>query len=129
MLIFAFTAPNRPLSINESNRMHWATRRRRLKPWADATSAAYRLADPAERASVENQLVRVHVRIPFPRRGRRDPHNYSSTLVKTIIDALIANGMAPDDTPEFVTVADPTVAVDPTGIVTVMIEPLEKPHG
>lgn len=124
MLVLTFTAPNRPLSINESSRMHWAERRRRLRPWHDVTLAAYKHADQADKDTLTGRRIKVHITIPFARAGRRDPHNYSSTVLKTIVDALITAGMAPDDTPEFVETAEPKLRKDPHNTVIVYLEPL-----
>ena len=124
MLVLTFTAPTRPLSINESSSMHWAARRRRLRPWHDCTIAAYRHTDAAERERLTGQRIRVHVIIPFARNGRRDPHNYSSTVLKTIVDALITAGLAPDDTPEFIETTEPKLRVDSEGTVVVYLEPI-----
>ena len=124
MLVLTFQAPNRPLSINESSRMHWAERRRRLRPWHDAALAAYKHADQSDKDTLVGRRVRVHLTIPFERAGRRDPHNYSSTVLKTVVDAFITAGMAPDDTPEFVETLEPKLRKDPHGTVLVYIEPL-----
>jgi hypothetical protein len=121
-----FTAPTRPLSINESNRMHWAARNRRLKDWGVCTEVAYRLLDREEKEKLKGQKVKVYVHLPFNRKGRRDPHNYVGTNVKTIVDALINAGLAPDDTPEYITVAEPRLKVDKEHVVLICLEPLGK---
>jgi hypothetical protein len=125
VLVITFTAPNRPVSINESSRLHWAERRRRLKPWHDLALAAYKHADADDKASLADRRIRVHVTLPFARAGRRDPHNYSSTVLKTIVDGLIQAGMAPDDTPEFVETREPRLRVDRENTVLIYLEPLE----
>lgn len=114
-----FQAPTRPLSINESNRLHWAERGRRLNPWKLAVMDAWRNLTPKPVAVCP---VTVHVTIPFERAGRRDPHNYTGTVVKALIDQLVVCGLVPDDTAEWVTVIEPTLAVDKTGTVIVTIE-------
>ncbi len=117
-----FTAPNRPLSINESNRMHWAARKRRLDGWKILTLAAYREASPKDRDAVEGKPCTIQVHLPFERAGRRDAHNYTGTVVKAIIDSLVSAGMVPDDTPEWVTVQDPNLVVDKTGEVRIVVK-------
>ena len=124
MLVLTFTAPNRPLSINESSRMHWAERRRRLRPWHDCTLAAYKHADQGDKDTLSGRRIRIHITIPFARAGRRDPHNYSSTVLKTIVDALVTAGMTADDTHEFVETIEPRLRVDPEGTVLIYLEPL-----
>jgi hypothetical protein len=122
MVLLSFTAPTRPLSENESRRLHWAARNRRLKDWAVLADAAWRHADNKE--SLVGQRIAIHVTLPFSRKARRDSSNYIGTNVKCILDALIRAGMAPDDTPEYIEVIDPKIAIDPTGEVLVLLRPL-----
>jgi hypothetical protein len=103
-----FTAPNRPMSVNEANKLHWAPRRLRLHPWKELTRAAYRDAEPTG----TGVPVRILVWLPFARKARRDPHNYTSTMVKAIIDVLVAEGLVPDDTAEWIEVLDPQLVID-----------------
>lgn len=103
MVELRFPAPNRPVSINE--KMHWAALRRRLAPWRTLTGAAWRAAGSPRPGPCE-----VRVTLPFARAARRDPHNYVAPLVKALIDELVKVGCWPDDTPEFVTVVEPTFA-------------------
>lgn len=122
-LTIEFTAPNRPLSENEKRKMrHWAQWRRRLDPWKDATKEAWVLLPEKDKQAIRDVGVNVLVELPFPRKSRRDPHNYVGTNVKTIIDALTTkvdkkddslswNGAWPDDTPEWVTVLEPELTI------------------
>jgi hypothetical protein len=126
IIIMTFTAPSRPLSTNESNRMHWAARRRRLKDWGTLTEVAYRHLDSEEKATLKDQKIKVYVHLPFSRKSRRDPHNYVGTNVKAIVDALITAGLAPDDTPEYITVCEPRLTVDSSNVVLICLEPLGK---
>jgi len=120
----SFIAPNRPLSINEANRMHWASRRRRLAPWREATREALALAGTEELKAHANQRLHIAVTLPFDRGGRRDPHNYTSTNVKTIVDAIVSSGLLiPDDTAEWAVIQDPQLLVDKTGRVDIVITP------
>ena len=124
MVLLTFSPPTHPLSENESRRMHWAARSRRLKPWAVVTAAAWRVTTKNERDTLVGKKVEITVSIPFSRKGRRDPHNYVSTVVKTIVDALITEGMAPDDTPEYVRVQEPRLVVSKSPEVLVLINPI-----
>jgi crossover junction endodeoxyribonuclease RusA len=112
-----FHPPTHPLSINESNKMHWATRRRRLEPWKRASTIAWRAQVPFWTLGP----VLVSVQLPFDRGARRDAHNYTSTVVKSIVDGLVDAGMCPDDTPEWVEVSDPTLYVERDGLVVVSV--------
>lgn len=124
MLQLTFQVPTHPLSENESRRLHWAARSRRLKPWGICTAAAYRVSDKKDQDTLQGQRIRIEVSIPFLRAGRRDSHNYVSTVVKTIVDALITEGMAPDDTPEYVQVIEPHLVVSKTLDVVVLLTPI-----
>lgn len=115
----SFHPPCRPWSVNE--RRHWASESRDRKLWKAIT-----------RLRAEDYLLRhaipglppsnVKVFIPFYGAGRRDPHNYTGTVVKAIIDGLVAAGCWTDDTAEFVTVIDP-VLVETGGPVLVEVSP------
>lgn len=117
----SFPAPSHPLSINEANRMHWAAKRRRLEPWKGETRLAW-LALGKQRSIVQDKPCTVEVHIPFPDNRRRDPHNYSSTVQKAVIDALVHEvemlgrhrvvvweGCWPDDNPEWVKTLEPVL--------------------
>lgn len=93
------------------------------------TVAAYKTADAGEKATLAGRRIRVHITLPFARNGRRDPHNYSSTVLKTIVDALVTAGMTIDDTAEFIETVEPKLRVDPTLSVVVYLEPLEPLDG
>lgn len=105
-----FQAPNRPLSINESNRMHWAARKRRLKGWAEQTGWAW-LQNRAHWDEVRGKPCSVQVYLPFPDKRRRDAHNYSGTVCKSIIDELVRQRCWHDDTPEWVYLCDSVIVL------------------
>jgi hypothetical protein len=116
-----FIAPTRPLSINESNRLHWASRKRRLDPWRLCVRAAYNSASPKAIVAVKDKPIEIAVTISFPRAGRRDAHNYTGTVVKTIVDELVRCGLVPDDTPDWVTVKDPAILLDKSEKVSIVV--------
>jgi crossover junction endodeoxyribonuclease RusA len=113
-----FEQPTHPLSINEANRMHWAARRRRLDPWHARTF----LYAKALEIDTQTEPVNIKLTLTFPRGGRRDPHNYVGTVVKTVVDALVRAGIVPDDTPDWVTVVDPEIRVAKDNLATITIE-------
>lgn len=117
-IVLTFEQPTRPLSINEGNRLHWAERRRRLQPWALCTAAAYR----QEPRTGEPVPVLIRIELTFARAGRRDPHNYTGTQLKTIVDALVREGLVPDDDASWVSVADPLIRIAQDNRATVIIE-------
>lgn len=112
-LTLSFEAPNTPLSINKANRMHWAAKKRLLDPWRDSTAMAWWEARNLW-GEVKGKPCTVEVHLPFRTAQRRDPHNYSSTTIKAIIDSLVRQNVWPDDTPEWVTVIDSVIEVGTT---------------
>jgi hypothetical protein len=101
--------------------MHWASRKRRLDPWRLCVRAAYNSAKPSELLKVKDRPISIEVTLCFPRAGRRDAHNYTGTVVKTIVDELVRCGLVPDDTPEWVTVKDPRILVDKSEEVRIVV--------
>lgn len=95
-----FPPPHKVWSINE--RIHWAERSRRVRAWEHAAYMAAR----QDRISDLPGRWEVTLRLPFATLRRRDPHNYTGTVVKAVIDGLVRAKVWPDDTPEHVTVKD-----------------------
>ena len=112
-----FEQPNRPLSINEGNKLHWASRRGRLDPGGVALFVAARQAG----GTASTGPIEVRVTLTFPRNARRDPHNYVGTVVKKLVDTLVGLGVVPDDTADWVTVIEPELRVAPDNLATVSI--------
>lgn len=122
-LILRFPAPNTPLSINKANRMHWAAKKRELDPWREEVAAAW-LQARRDWNLVKDIPCHVEVHLPFRTRQRRDPHNYTGTVVKAIVDVLVRQGAWPDDTPEWITVRDPVCEIGDT--VEIVLTPRES---
>jgi hypothetical protein len=123
MLTLEFLQPTRPLSVNEANRLHWAARKRRLDDWGMAVLAEWCAIRPAPEVG---RPVSIQVTLTFPRAGRRDPHNYTGTNVKRIVDTLVRScHLIPDDTAEWCTVLDPIIRVAPDNLCRVAIIPKE----
>lgn len=116
-----FRPPRSPVSINAANRMHWAERAAHTKAWRQAAWAAWLADGKPHAAAIDGQRVLIEVELPFEKKARRDPHNYTGTTVKAIIDGLIEAGMKSDDNPRYVRVEEPRLSVG-TGIVVVRIE-------
>jgi crossover junction endodeoxyribonuclease RusA len=101
--------PERPLSTNESNRMHWAQRDRKLEPWR---KAAWTLAQQQKiPEQVGGRKSKVTMVIPFRTKSRRDPSNYVGTVVKATVDGLVQAGVWPDDNPLYVEVMEPLLVI------------------
>ncbi len=99
-----FPIPASPLSVNATAGKHWAHVHPIKTAWRD-TTAWY--AKAAGWKNLNPATVTVH--IPFNSNRRRDPHNYSSTVVKWVVDGLVIAGCWPDDTPEWVTTTEPVL--------------------
>lgn len=122
-LDLTFTAPTRPLSVNEGG--HWAARRRRTEPWKDAAWATAwnarirqtqaRAARGWRRSPIAPAPVPITVQVvlPFRTKARRDAHNYTGTVVKAVVDGIVLAGLVPDDTPDWVTVLDSEFSIQP----------------
>jgi hypothetical protein len=104
-----FIQPNLPLSINKSNQMHWAARRRYLSDWRLNCRLAYTLAMRNKNFPIKP--VTIEYTFTFGRKARRDPHNYIATA-KALTDELVLLGLVPDDTADWVTVVEPILRVD-----------------
>lgn len=127
MIEISFPLPARPWSVNE--RLHWSKAAALTSAWRHATHAhalSWRNKNGAAWDAHQGRPGLVCVMIPFRDNRRRDPHNYSATVVKAIVDGLVDAGLWPDDTADWVTVADPTFTVDLSyggGLVSVRIWP------
>lgn len=107
---FSFTQPSLPLSLNKSNSMHWAARRRYLADWRLACRVAFH-KEAMKLDHLPIEPVSIQYTFTFPRNGRRDPHNYVATA-KALTDELVAMDLVPDDTAEWVTIPEPALRVD-----------------
>lgn len=113
-----FYPPCAAWSVNQKR--HWAADRRDRELWFYSASIYARQANFRGQPFPLSPST-VAVTIPFDSNRRRDPHNYTGTVVKAIIDGLVRAGCWPDDTAEFVTVIDPKLVVG--GPVVVEVTP------
>ena len=106
--LLSFKAPAKVWSINE--RMHWSVRAKLVEQWRTGTALAARgLNEKPGRWYVQLSL-------PFRRNSeRRDPHNFTGSVVKACVDGLTDAGLWPDDIPQYVVVGDPIIRVCPPG--------------
>lgn len=119
-LTFSFVQPSLPLSLNKSNSMHWAERRRYLSDWRLMCRIEFQKA-AMQLDELEESPVNIEFTFTFPRKGRRDPHNYVATA-KSLVDELVIAGLVPDDTAEWVTVVEPVLRIDADNTCTVRIQ-------
>lgn len=128
----SFTAPTEPLSQNQAIGAHWGAVKRSLEPWGTAAWAAarnWRIRARRGPHAGHQHPITVQVVIPFRVGRRRDPHNYTSTVVKAVVDGLVRAQIIPDDTPNWVTVLDPLLVIqkDPAPLTaTIRIRPREN---
>lgn len=108
---FVFAAPTVPLSMNQARRLHWAAVRNRTNPWRDLL----RYLTLANKSQFQGWLppggVTVQVDLPFRDARTRDPHNYTGTVVKAVVDGLTLGGLIPGDSPEWATILDSTISI------------------
>lgn len=111
-------------SINEERRRHWSWRRNRVEAWRQTTYFSWRSAAnrAVRQAWPRNTPALVTVSLPVKGDRKRDPSNYLPA-VKAVVDGLVDAGLWPDDTPEWVAVAEP-VLVPGADVVTVQLNPM-----
>lgn len=120
MTILRFPCPAEPLSVNREaakpRSRQGAMRLYRIHAtWRDTTTMMAR----SKLRGTKLGPSTVQVTIPFSTNRRRDPHNYTGTVVKWIIDGLVLAGVWPDDTAEYVTVQDPVLVVGDEVVVSI----------
>lgn len=64
--------------------------------------------------------VVIEFTFTFPRNARRDNHNYVAQA-KSLVDELVELGLVPDDTTEWVSVAEPKLRIDKDNLCHVKI--------
>lgn len=126
MITLEYRRPAAAVSINQSHGRHWRATHSDKRYWQAAAHSHARHKINRCEWTTPGPPSRVQVTIPFTSLRRRDPHNYTGTVVKWTIDGLIHAGMWPDDTPEWVTVVDPILIVDKDLTVVVTITPIDE---
>lgn len=111
VLTFTIRPTEAPWSTNDERKMNRYARAAKVKAWKEDTQSAWLTVKQAgardyprvrteEGESFAPSVVRLH--IGFAKKRRRDPHNYCGTVLKSVIDGLVAAGCWPDDTPDWV---------------------------
>lgn len=109
MLTFSFPRPDKPWSTNQDRNLAPHQRYNLITSWKTATKIHYINYVNSNECGRTLEPGVVHVTIPFDRKPMGDPHNYCGTVLKAIIDGLVAGRAWPDDTPEFVGHREPTL--------------------
>lgn len=107
-----------PWSTNDERKMNRYERAARVKAWKEDTAGAWLTVHPTTKQRLIQSdtgyfppsVVRLH--IGFPQKRRRDPHNYCGTVLKAVVDGLVACGLWPDDTPDWVGHREPLLVTD-----------------
>lgn len=122
-LVIEFPPPGPLLNLND--RMHWAKRARLTAAWREAAHIAAlqsRKGGPSQRRLPDGRY-RVTVTLPTRAKRRTDPSNFLPSCKAAIDGAITDAGLLPDDSSEWVTVAEPIVAVG-VALVRIEIEPV-----
>lgn len=114
MTELTFPAPCPPWSINQERTKHWSWRAKRVRWWRDTAMVAAKAAQVQPLGPTT-----VRCTLPFPRNARRDPANFLPP-VKAIIDGLVDAGVWPDDTGDWVYLAEPELTVGSDVVVTLL---------
>jgi hypothetical protein len=109
--VLCFEVPGTPEPWSTNRAGSWRRNMRLHEGWALAAGWGWRALPAGVRGLWKGRPARVTVAIPFGRHRRRDPHNYVGTVVKAVVDGLVRVRVWPDDTPEWVEVVEPTLAV------------------
>jgi hypothetical protein len=105
-------APAKPLSMNERGYSNYHKRHRLTAPWKARAKEVAELAEVTGLPlPLEGGPWLVTVVVPVKGDYRRDPHNYMP-VVKAVIDGLVAAGVWPDDTPQYVCATEPALVTD-----------------
>lgn len=116
-------AKPRPWSTNQDRKINPYLRSEIKNVWKDAARLAYRKyrMQYGITGYLPGKAI-ITVTIPFTKKATRDPHNYCGTVLKAIVDGLVAAKLAPDDSPEYVGHREPILVVDRGAFPTVRIE-------
>lgn len=120
MTTIQFPRPT-PALLSMNDRHHWRRRSSDVASWRSSALMA-----AAIRAHhIEQDPAMVCVTLDVADKRRRDPANFFP-CVKAIVDGLVDADWWPDDTPEYVTVVEPTLRVVGRGVplmVTIELRP------
>ncbi len=104
--VFRFEPPAPLVSMNRTKGQHWSRYEKMCKPWWEAGYFYACEALPGGPAARRlDGLWRVSTLFPQGR-AAHDPANLIAT-VKPLVDGMVKANLWPDDTAEFVTVAEP----------------------
>lgn len=106
-IAFTFKPSAKPWSTNADRNLSPYERADLIKTWKADAKLHY--TSHMNRLKVRRNLQpgSVQVTIPFNRQPVGDPHNYCGTVLKAIIDGLVAAGAWPDDTAQYVGHTEP----------------------
>ena len=118
-----FQQPSLALSLNKSYSMHWSARKRHNDEWRLCLRSAYQKRMEAFEFPIAPVLIEFT--FTFARNARRDNHNYVAQA-KSLVDELVELGLVPDDTTEWVSVAEPKLRIDKDNLCHIRISLRDK---
>lgn len=94
--------------LSPNGRAHWAVRKLARE------SVSERIAVEARRCGLERMrgLVEIQPVWTFPRKGRHDPDNLSTGVLKVVLDSLVRGWWLADDSQVHVRLMPPVVRVE-----------------
>lgn len=120
---FTFKPSAKPWSSNQDRNLAPLRRADLIRTWKIDAKTHY--TNHMNRLKVRRDLRpgSVQVTIPFGRQPVGDPHNYCGTVLKAIIDGLVAGGAWPDDTPQWVGHTEPILVKGDLCVVEIARKP------
>lgn len=125
VLVIAFEPPADYLNAN--GRLHHMKRSTIVAEWVRAAyyyTCRERPGGPDARRLPDGRY-RVSVTLPVAGNRRRDPSNWHPT-VKAIVDGMTRANVWPDDSSDFVTVAEPILSTTGERKVVVAVAPVSR---
>lgn len=120
VLVLSFEPPGPYLNAND--RAHHMARSRDVATWAEAAYyyTCRELPGGPEARRLPPGRYRVEAILPVKGARRRDPSNWHPTI-KAIIDGMTRANVWPDDSAEYVTVAEPVLSTATTEVVIAVV--------
>ena len=108
-IVITFTPPTKPISVNQLQGKHWTAASVAKNKWVnEGVKAGLEHTDDFD--AFRGHRIEITVAIPFPDKRRRDPHNYTGSVVKALTDGFTRSGaLVPDDNQTWVSIQDPVL--------------------
>jgi Holliday junction resolvase RusA-like endonuclease len=100
--------------------MHWSKQERERKTFQEMAWAV--LSEKGNRCPRGLERIDLHAVLMFPEKRRRDVSNFGAVLWKLFLDALVREGVIPDDTAEYVTCHEPKIMTGGRALTVITLE-------